>query len=76
MLPWAAALAGLGAATLLFPLKPHPTLAIIIALAPMLVIIPAIQTARYCQRYTAQDQHAKKKPTNQRRRRKTGKRNR
>ena len=42
MLPWAAGLAGLGAATLFMPLKAHPGLAILISLAPLGVVIPTI----------------------------------
>ncbi len=50
-LPWAAMLMGLGAASFLIPLKSYPSLAIFVGLAPLCVIIPCIQSARYCAKF-------------------------
>ena len=72
MLPWAAALTGLGTATLFMPLKGHPGPAILISLAPLGVLIPAIQTAIYCHRLTSgsEETAADRRRRNRRMRRK------
>jgi hypothetical protein len=61
MLPWAAGLAGLGAATLMLPLEQHPKLAVAIGLAPLVVLIPCLQGLRYCRDIAAQPNKKKRK---------------
>jgi uncharacterized membrane protein len=51
MLPYAAMIAGIGAAAFFLPLKQNPALAMVIGLVPLVVLIPCLQSWRYSQQF-------------------------